>query len=81
LTESLLQTEAIADRVVKNNTTTGVSTYSISGLHNENEEAVWQTLSPYRIKKKKTVSKYKAYKQFGDTNNTFSMMYFEGYSE
>ena len=37
--ESLLLTETIADRVVKNNTTTGVSTYSISELHEENKEA------------------------------------------
>ena len=39
MNESLLLTETIADRVVKNNTTTGVSTYSISELHEENKEA------------------------------------------
>ena len=74
MTESLLQTEAIANRVVKNNTT-------ISELHEENKEANFPSPTPYRKIKPKAVSEYLAYKQLGDTNNTFYIMYFEGYSE
>jgi hypothetical protein len=74
LTESLLQTEAIANRVVKNNTT-------LSELHKENEQAKFKSPTPYRKIKPKAVSEYLAYNQLDDTNNSTYIMYFEGYSK